>query len=128
MIARLALSEADWQSRVMDAARRAGWLCVHYRPARTPRGNWVTPLAGDKGAPDLLLAKDGRVLFAELKRDGGMPTPEQVAWLKALGGHGRIWRPQDWEAVQLDLGITKRAPLSIEDRLARHLDDMEERA
>lgn len=116
------LSEADWQSRVMDAARRAGWLCCHFRAALTQRGRWVTPLQGDKGAPDLLLAKDGRVLLAELKKTGGKPTPEQKAWLAAAGGHGRLWLPENWEAVLIDLGITKRSPLSREDVLDRTLD------
>lgn len=111
----LPLSEAQFQQRVMDTARLAGWLCVHYRPGKTQRGRWVTPLSGDKGAPDLLLAKDGYVLLAELKSDIGKPTAEQKAWLAALGGHGRLWAPRNWEAVLLDLGVTKRAPLSIED-------------
>lgn len=109
------MSEADFQRRVMDAATLAGWLRVHYRPGMTQRGRWATPLSGDKGAPDLLLAKDGRVLLAELKSDTGKPTVEQRAWLAALGGHGRLWAPRNWQAVLLDLGVTKRAPLSIED-------------
>lgn len=109
------LSEADFQQRVMDAARRAGWMVAHFRPAKTQTGRWVTPMAGDKGFPDLALAKDGRVLLAELKRDTGKPTPEQVAWLAAAGGHGRLWRPENWEAVLLDLGVTKRPPRSTED-------------
>jgi hypothetical protein len=121
------MSEADWQERVMDAARRAGWLCVHFRPAKTQRGRWVTPMAGDKGFPDLALAKGGQVLLAELKADDGKPTPEQVAWLAAAGGHGRLWRPANWEAVLIDLGITKRAPLSAEDVADRSVDAAEGR-
>lgn len=109
------LSEADFQQRVIDTARAAGWLCVHFRPGKTQRGRWVTPMQGDKGAPDLILAKDGRVLLAELKRSKGKPTPEQVEWLTAAGGHGRLWRPENWEAILLDLGVTKRAPRSRED-------------
>lgn len=97
------MSEADFQQRVMDTARLAGWLCCHFRPAKTQRGRWVTPMAGDKGFPDLALAKDGRVLLAELKTDKGKPTPEQVAWLSAVGGHGRLWRPTDWPDVLKEL-------------------------
>jgi hypothetical protein len=117
------ISEADFQRRLMDTARLAGWRCAHFRPAMTQRGRWVTPMAGDKGFPDLVLAKDGHVLIAELKTDVGKTTPEQREWLEALGGHGRLWRPQHWEAVLLDLGVTKRPPLSSEDRVARVLDD-----
>lgn len=116
------LSEADFQLRVMDAARRAGWRVAHFRPAKTQRGNWITPMAGDKGFPDLALAKDGRVLLAELKTDDGKPTPQQVAWLAAAGGHGRLWQPRHWEAILLDLGVTKRPPLTREDVFDRTAD------
>ena len=109
------MSEADWQRRVMDTARLTGWMCAHFRPAKTQRGRWVTPMAGDKGFPDLVLAKDGRLLLAELKTDKGRPTLEQQAWLAELGAHGRLWRPAQWEAVLLDLGVTKRPPLTDED-------------
>lgn len=116
------LSEAQWQQRVMDAARAAGWLVVHFRPAMTQRGRWITPMAGDAGFPDLVLAKGGRVLIAELKSDSGKPTAAQKAWLAALGGHGRLWQPRNWDAVLLDLGVTKRAPLSAEDVFDRTAD------
>ena len=99
------LSEGDFQRRVMDTARIAGWRCAHFRPAQTQRGRWVTPMAGDKGFPDLVLAKAGRLWVAELKRDVGKPTAEQTAWLAALGEHGRLWRPADWERVLVDLGV-----------------------
>jgi hypothetical protein len=119
MTGRPPLSEAAFQQRVMEAARRAGWLCCHFRPAKTQRGNWITPMAGDKGFPDLALAKDGRVILAELKSDKGKPSKEQLAWLAAVGGHGRLWSPENWEAILLDLGVTNRAPLSAEDRADR---------
>jgi hypothetical protein len=118
----MALSEADFQRRVMDTARLAGWMCVHFRPGLTQRGRWVTPMIGDKGAPDLVLAKGGRVLLAELKTDTGKPTAEQRAWLAALGGHGRLWAPRNWEAILLDLGVVKRSPLSPEDVFDRAVD------
>jgi hypothetical protein len=114
-----ALSEAEFQQRVMDAARMAGWMCVHFRPAKSQRGRWVTPMAGDKGFPDLVLAKDGRVLLAELKTDKGKPTAEQQAWLAAVGGHGRLWRPENWPAVLIDLGIAERPAPSAEGRADR---------
>jgi hypothetical protein len=119
----LPLSEADFQQRVMDAARRAGWRVAHFRAAKTQRGNWITPMTGDKGFPDLALAKDGRVILAELKSDKGKPSKEQLAWLAAVGGHGRLWSPENWEAILLDLGVTKRAPMSVEERQERALGD-----
>lgn len=116
-------SEADFQRWFIGVARLAGWKVCHFRPGKTQRGRWITAVQGDVGAPDVILAKDGRVLLAELKREGGKPTPEQVAWLAALGGHGRLWRPENREAILLDLGVTKRAPMSAEERHERALGD-----
>lgn len=121
----MSMSEADFQRAVIDAARLAGWKVCHFRPGMTQRGRWVTPMQGDKGAPDLILAKAGRVLLAELKSDKGKTTPEQEAWLAAAGGHGRVWRPKHMDAVLLDLGITKRAPLSPDDMAERTRDAAE---
>ena len=74
----------------------------HARPARTA-GGWRTPVQGDKGAPDLLLARGGQVILAELKRDGKNPTADQVAWLNAIGATARLWRPADWMDVLAEL-------------------------
>lgn len=58
------LSESAFQTRVMGAARRLGWQAVHYRPSLRQSGRYTTAVQGDKGGPDLLLAKNGRVLSA----------------------------------------------------------------
>lgn len=94
--------EADWTTWVIHQARRNGWRAHHARPARTTNG-WRTPLEGDKGAPDLLLARAGDVIAAELKRNRGRLDPEQLAWLAELGVLGAIWRPRDAETVQARL-------------------------
>jgi hypothetical protein len=96
------VTEAELQQRVMDTARLYGWLCVHHRPAHTSRG-WRTPVQGDRGVPDLILARQGRVLLAELKTDRGQLGPGQGEWLEALGPHGRLWRPRDWDDVLTEL-------------------------
>ena len=113
------LSEADFQRWFIEAARLGGWKVCHFRPGKTQRGRWVTPIQGDKGAPDLILAKDGRVLLVELKRDSGKPTREQVEWLAAAGGHGRLWRPENRAAILVDLGLTKPPLQSAEARADR---------
>lgn len=92
------MTEAEFQQRVIDTAKLYGWMVHHTRTARTGNG-WRTPIAGDKGAPDLLLARRGVVIHSELKTDRGRPAPEQVAWLKAIGDTARLWRPRDWEDV-----------------------------
>lgn len=97
------MSEDDFQQRVMDTARLCGWKVTHFRPVKLPSGRWATPLQGDAGLPDLVLARDGVVLLAELKSDTGKPTAEQAQWLAAAGPHGRLWAPRDWPAVEAEL-------------------------
>ncbi len=94
----IALSETAWTSRVIDIARLHSWRVAHFRPARTQNG-WRTPMEGDIGVPDLILARDGDVLLVELKTDRGRVLPDQQKWLDHLGVHGRVWRPRDSDEV-----------------------------
>jgi len=95
--------EKDFQRAVIDLARLTGWRVHHTRPALTRRGRWLTPIQGDAGFPDLVLVRAGRVIFAELKRNGARPTPAQREWLEALqacaGVECYLWTPDDWEAI-----------------------------
>lgn len=93
------ISEADLLQRTIDTARWHSWRVCHFRPARTAQG-WRTPVTGDQGVPDLLLARRGVVIAAELKSELGRLGPGQRQWLDALGDHGRLWRPQDWPEIQ----------------------------
>lgn len=95
----LRVSEADLQQTLMDTARLFGWRRVHIRAVPRPDGKWGVPYEGDLGLPDLILARDGRVLLVELKSDTGSPTAEQAAWLAAAGPCGRLWRPSDLPAA-----------------------------
>ena len=95
------LTELDLARQIRDLARQFGWLHVHFRPAKTAHG-WRTPVSGDYGFPDVVLARDGRVIFAELKRDGQKARPEQLAWLEQLGGgacEAYLWTPSDFEQI-----------------------------
>lgn len=98
-----ALSEADFQTRVMDYAKLRGWMVCHYRPAAHSNGPWRTPLQGDAGAPDLILARAGRVLLVELKSDSGHATEAQDRWLGAAGVNGRLWKPKHWDQIVKEL-------------------------
>lgn len=104
----LPLSEDDLQQRILDAAMVHRWRVCHVRPARTAAG-WRTPIQGHAGLPDLILARDGVVLLAELKDSTGKPTLDQAAWLAAAGPNGRLWRPADWPAILAELAAPRRA-------------------
>jgi hypothetical protein len=98
------ISEADWQRRVIDAAKLFGWRYAHFRPAQTSKG-WRTAMSGDKGFPDLVLVRPPRVLFVELKSDDGLPSEAQLLWFNDLASSGEayIWRPRDWTEVYTTL-------------------------
>lgn len=97
------ISEAEFQRQVIQFARLRGWRTAHFRPGLTRAGRWATAVQGDgAGFPDLVLVRD-RVLFAELKVRGRLPTAEQVAWLKALqsaGAEAYLWRETDWPEIE----------------------------
>lgn len=105
----LTMTEAQLQAAVIDAAHTFGWRVHHVKPARTPDGKYLTRIQGDPGFPDLVLARDGFIIFAELKSDRGRLTDTQTGWLSELNPHGghafqfdhrrvavEVWRPEDW--------------------------------
>jgi len=53
--------------------------------------------------PDLILARRGVVILAELKSDKGRLTLEQIAWQRAIGEHHRLWRPSDLPSIVREL-------------------------
>ncbi len=101
----LAETETDFQRSVLKAADGAGWYRHHdsNTQARYP--------LSDKGFPDLVLARDGRIIFAELKKDAkSQPDQDQQIWLDHLRGSDilgprngapevYVWRPQDWDEI-----------------------------
>ena len=89
------VSEDDFKAAVLDCAQGWGWLRYHTLPAWTAGGGWRTATQGNVGFPDLVLARGGLVILAELKREQGRTSLAQNLWLAALGEHGRLWRPRD---------------------------------
>ena len=96
------MTEDDLLRAVLDLARYRGWMVVHHRPARTDKG-WRTPTQGHKGVPDLILARNGVVILAELKSETGRLSRDQPRWQSALGTHHRVWRPSDLPQIIKEL-------------------------
>lgn len=103
-------SETTFQTQIVRAAWDAGWLVHHARTAHTPTG-YRTPIQGNRGYPDLTLARRGRLIIAELKTETGTVDRNQRTWLEALtlrtlpnlgaahvdiitGGTGILWEEQ----------------------------------
>jgi len=89
-------TETEFLTTVIELAQFAGWKVAHFRPARTKDG-WRTAVAGDVGFPDLVLAKSGSVIFAELKSQSGRVDTSQKEWLAALTDTD----PDVWSGVQV---------------------------
>lgn len=90
------MTEKELQAAVIEAAHLFGWRVAHFRPALTQSGKWATAMQGDPGYPDLTMARDGEILFVELKSETGRIRPEQKIWIDALTPHVVVWRPSDW--------------------------------
>lgn len=69
------LTEDQVQAPVVDALRAYHWTFVHFRPALTQSGRWMTPYTGDDGFPDIIAVKNGRQLVLECKGTTGAKKP-----------------------------------------------------
>jgi hypothetical protein len=102
------VTEKEFQSAVIAAARALGWRCAHFRTALNSRGQWLTPVQADgAGFPDLILVRGKRIIAAELKVARGRVSAEQEAWLEAFrkaGALAPVWRPSDWPEIERELG------------------------
>lgn len=92
-------TEAQFLRAVIEYAQLHKWRVFHARPARTAKG-WRTPVQGDGvGFVDLVLARNKRVIFAELKIEKASLTETQRAWCFELPD-AQVWRPIDWPLIE----------------------------
>lgn len=94
-------TEAQFASWFEDLLDLKGWRWAHFRPAQTKHG-WRTAVSGYQGFPDYCCVKGSRVVFVELKAEGGKTTPEQLDWLHAFrdaGVEAYIYRPRAREDI-----------------------------
>ena len=87
-------TEKNFQSHIEKQAKIHGWL--YYHTHRSDRSV--------KGFPDLVLVRDDRLMFWELKIDEkrSKVTPHQQQWLDALAATGAetaVYRPSDIEEM-----------------------------
>jgi hypothetical protein len=88
----LAMTEAQWQTTVIDLAYAHHWRVYHTFDSRRSY----------PGFPDLVLVRD-RIIYAELKSEKGRVTLTQQEWIDDLngaGGEAHIWRPSDFDEVK----------------------------
>lgn len=95
------LDEKAWDAQLFATktglATTLGWT-LRYHTLRSK--------GSTSGFPDRVLVRD-RVIFAELKKEGGKPTDAQRTWLTGLAKAGAevyLWRPSDLEEAGAVLG------------------------
>jgi hypothetical protein len=104
------ISESAFRKQVIDLGRLLGWRIAAIRPVRVQRRNgetyFETPMEADGvGWPDLFMVHTYSLwppVALELKRIGGRPTPEQLAWIGDMNRAGidaRVVTPDDWNAI-----------------------------
>lgn len=101
------ITERQFTETVIELAKLHGWKVAHFRTSMD-RGVWRTAMAGDIGFPDLVLARKGVVIFAELKSERGRVSVHQDEWLAALASMARqphshkvrVWKPSDIEEIK----------------------------
>lgn len=95
------LSEAEFQSQVCRLAENLGWNWMHVVTTGTGRH---FPIRGPLGSgwPDLVLLRNDRLLFVELKKEKGPIRLGQDLVLSLLqrAAETYIWKPSDWEQIQ----------------------------
>jgi hypothetical protein len=115
-------SERDFQRAFLDYAHRLGWRTAHWHDSRreVTRASGKPLVIGDKdstGFPDIVAARKGRLLFAELKSEKGRLSVAQKDWLADLEEVESYWwdrervppimvrtyRPSDWSQIERDL-------------------------
>ena len=105
------ISEDEFQTQVISLAHLLGWKIAHFRGVRTQRRDgsvfYQTPVQADgKGFPDLVMVKDKRVIYAELKSEKGVLSVEQKEWLRLLALDKKrevyCWRPSEiWDIQEI---------------------------
>jgi len=93
------ISEREWQSHVCKIAELKGWRYYHPPDNRPVNGIIQKVVAG---FPDLCLIKNGRMVFAELKRERGNVSVQQESWMRAISKCGievYVWRPSNLNEV-----------------------------
>ncbi len=102
------MTEEEFQQIVIDTARWSGWKQIYHThdSRRSPAG-----------FPDLVLARRGRIIFAELKTDKGRLMPKQLEWMATLQTvevetdgivSAYIWRPNQLDQITAILQRTTK--------------------
>ena len=96
------IPERDFLATVVEYAQLKGWLVHHVLESRH-YAKRIGP-----GYPDLVLVRDGQLLFIEVKSEKGKLSKAQAEWILALVKVAyssprvecHVWRPSDWPTIE----------------------------
>lgn len=102
------MTEKQLQQAVVACARLLGWRVYHTYDSRR----------SEPGFPDLCMARNGFVIFAELKTAAGKLRPGQRDWLLDLtptfaGGSQNpthqvcVWYPENWLSGDIEVVLRR---------------------
>jgi hypothetical protein len=87
------ITEKEFSQQVRQLAILKGYKVYHT----------FLSIYSDVGFPDLVIAKEDKLIFAELKTERGKVSQAQKDWLGVLASTKKcecfIWRPSDWDEV-----------------------------
>ena len=93
-------TERQFQNFVIARALNNGWTYYHAPDNKPDKSGRIQNIV--KGFPDMVLVKDGKIAYAELKTQTGRASVEQKEWLQKLAATGAdtfIWRPSMWKDI-----------------------------
>ena len=86
----------DLQPAVRKMAKLLGWEFYHTHDSRK----------SEAGFPDVVLVRNRRLIFAELKRQKGRTSEDQIKWLNKLsqceGVEVYVWRPSHYFSGEIE--------------------------
>lgn len=96
------------QAAIIELAELLGWRVYHVEDVHKRLRAKTS-----EGFLDLVMARTGRCIIAELKSDTGVTTKAQDAWLSVLesceGVETAVWRPVDWHNGDVERTL-RRSP------------------
>ncbi len=88
----LEISEKQFERQIKELAQLYHWKYYH---------TW-TSIHSPAGFVDVVMAREERLIFAELKSEKGTVTTYQQEWISALketGAEVYLWRPSDFGKI-----------------------------
>lgn len=88
------LTEVDVTRQITDLCKAEGWWCMRLQSGLFVAEGRIVKV-GEKGLPDWVFIKRSSIsslnptcLFVEIKRPGGKPSPDQLAWIDWANKNG----------------------------------------